>query len=747
MNTPDPAPVHLLSGRRSRSNRILRLARKELRESLRDRRTLVTLIFMPVLVYPLLGIVIQRFSMSGFDPSAPASVVLLDQTISRSDAELLLREIPEPEQTPEQTTAGAEPTGNDPSATALNPDVLQQTLLKQIQPDRPRIRIDENRFPPELLRSAVREGYADAAVILEPRTAPSLDSPTFRIVTRESDRIGNAVADELTRRITLNRDQSLRNLLRRIRIGPEPVPYIEQSRIPAAGPPESPLSAFVPLMLLLMTMTGAVYPSIDLTAGERERGTLEMLLAAPVCRRDLLLAKFFTVLVVAVLTAIVNLIAMVLTLIASGFDQVVFGGGIALLTILQLLLLLVVFAAFFSAVLLSITTLARSFREAQAWLIPLMLISLAPGVLSLLPGIRLTIPLAVTPLINIVLLARDLLQGRAGFPVFLLTLSSTAVWAVAAVNIAAGIFDRDLLATARVSRHAAGNPDAAALQNSLPTIVIWKCLAVLIPFFVVLPGLRGRLVSPENITGQLLLSAGILILTLAVIPAFFIRRSKADLRTCFALNSTRLSSLLAGLLMGLGAWTLVYEVLIFNSDLRLWQQLLENSELQNTLERLMNTASLPVKLLCLAAVPAVCEELFFRGFLFSSLRSAWNSPLRALAFTSLLFAAAHVVTDASLTLERFPGTLMLGLLLGLVRIQSGSILPGIVLHAANNAFLLSLPQISPFLEKLGISLQLEGQSHLPPALLAISVPLVFIGWILLSASRKQRRATDESPQT
>ena len=68
------------------------------------------------------------------------------------------------------------------------------------------------------------------------------------------------------------------------------------------------------MILILMTVTGAVYPAIDLTAGERERGTLEMLMASPVSRLKLLLAKYAAVVVVAVLTALVNLVAMGITL-------------------------------------------------------------------------------------------------------------------------------------------------------------------------------------------------------------------------------------------------------------------------------------------------------------------------------------------------------------------------------------------------------------------------------------------------
>ena len=81
--------------------------------------------------------------------------------------------------------------------------------------------------------------------------------------------------------------------------------------------------------------------------------------------------------------------------------------------IIAVLLLLVLFAMFFSAVLLLVTSFARSFKEAQAYLIPLMLVTLAPGVMSLSPTLELNGLLAVTPLVNVVLLARDVFSGGA----------------------------------------------------------------------------------------------------------------------------------------------------------------------------------------------------------------------------------------------------------------------------------------------------------------------------------------------
>ena len=81
-------------------------------------------------------------------------------------------------------------------------------------------------------------------------------------------------------------------------------------------------------------------------------------------------------------------------------------GGLTPRTVLAVLGLLLLFAAFFSAVLLALTSFARSFKEAQAYLIPLMLLSLTPGMLTLMPGVSLNGPLAVTPLVNVVLWER-----------------------------------------------------------------------------------------------------------------------------------------------------------------------------------------------------------------------------------------------------------------------------------------------------------------------------------------------------
>ena len=214
-------------------------------------------------------------------------------------------------------------------------------------------------------------------------------------------------------RLQAYNDAALNQQLEKLGVGATMPASTDRRPISFAGAPPFSLAALIPLILVLMTVTGAVYPAIDLTAGERERGTLETLIAAPVPRLGLLLAKYVAVLTVAILTAFVNLIAMTITAHSTGLAASLFGGGMTFDVVIKVLLLLVLFAAFFSAILLAITSCARSFKEAQAYIIPLMLLCLVPGVLCLMPSLEFKTWMAVTPLVNIVMLGRDLLEGSA----------------------------------------------------------------------------------------------------------------------------------------------------------------------------------------------------------------------------------------------------------------------------------------------------------------------------------------------
>ena len=712
---------------------------------------------MPLIVYPLLGSVVQKFAISRIDLNAPAAAIVFDIQIDPKLQMLFPEPVVEPSPdhqaatvadasvtTVDSESRSAEANSKNAAEGKLQ-DLTQQLLNGQPpggvnQIDTP-IRFERYSQPSGTdLEALVRSGSADVAVLeIPPATDPDtghLRPGEFRVISRQGDPFSARAATEVSRRVADFRDDVIRSLLERAQMGAAVMPFVTKMAIATAGPKESPLSAFVPLMLVLMTMTGAVYPAIDLTAGERERGTLEMLIAAPVSRRSLLIGKFIAVFSVAVLTAIINLTAMILTLYGTGFDRVILGDGASIIMFLQVLALLIVFASFFSAVLLSITSFARSFREAQAWLIPLMLISLAPGILSLMPGVRLTVGLSLVPLVNIVLLGKELFQGIASPVHFIITLLATSGYTVLALQIASRIFGSDMVLFA-------GNASVGSLKkrpqqtvSQVPLRLGIGGLAVLIPLFIVLAGLRGRLVAPDNLPGQLVLSGLITILLFAIFPVMLTTWNRVQFVSAYAFRGFSPIALLGAALLGATLWTTMYETLLFAKGSSAWAKVLSNPKLQELAQRLTSETPLLLRLISLSAIPAVCEELFFRGFLMSALHRSsgrWRFPL---LMSTFLFAAFHVIVDQSLTLERFPATFLLGLVLGWIRLSTGSLLPGIAMHMVSNGLLLSLTELQPLLEKLGLDLAVKNEAHLPPWFLICAAACSIFGmWCIQRGSR------------
>jgi ABC-2 type transport system permease protein/sodium transport system permease protein len=379
-----------------------------LTEILRDRRTIVTLIVMPLLLYPLLTLGFGQFVLGG--------------------------KVAEP---PSEYRIGFESKADEQMMTLHLSRGL--TARSRVTGQAPRLQLRTGSVPTsfENLEDAVQRGTVDIG--LRP-PAPAAEG-AWTVIYREDSSVGRDAAQYVQELSAAADVEALRVALLRSGQRPPPATQFVAAPLASESPARLSLAVFVPLVLILMTMTGAVYPAIDLTAGERERGTLEVLIAAPVPRVSLLFGKYVAVLAVAVLTAVVNVGSMTVSLLVSGFAEQVFGpGGIRVVTLLEIFGLVLLLAAFFSAVLLVLTSFARSFKEAQAYLIPLMVVALLPGVAGLMPGLPLSGPLAVVPLLNIVLLARDLLGGHADPVSAAVVVISTAAYALVAVALAAQVF-------------------------------------------------------------------------------------------------------------------------------------------------------------------------------------------------------------------------------------------------------------------------------------------------------------------
>lgn len=664
-----------------------RLTLKELRETLRDRRTIATLVLMPILVYPLLGMTFSKFLFSQLDQHEPAEyhIALNNATEMKAFAHIYSQ-------------------GNQLLGLELDPSRPLPSVVGE--PPQPKLRFmqaDEVEAGPTV-ESLVQSQMADIGVHLPPDAEPPLD---VQFVVRKDSPLGREIREHIEKRLRAVNEAFVAQFLA-MQTPAVKLPLAWNiATVPGEKVQAFSLATLVPLILILMTVTGAVYPAIDLTAGERERGTLEALMAAPISRTRVLLAKYAAVVFVALMTAFVNLGAMVVTAFSTGFEELLFGtGGLTPLRLLQVLGLLAAFAAFFSAVILALTSVARSFKEAQAYLIPLMMLSIAPGVLALLPGLKLTLSWALVPLANMVLVTRDLLDGHVSGAAMAVALIANGAWTAVALAIAVRIFGTDavLYGSSGSWRDALRRPED--IQPRLRWEQGLTALVVLFPAFIILSSVPGRF-ADWSINGRLMANAVVLVLLFAVWPLMLVSYGRVPLKQAFGLHRPQVSALLAAVLAGLSLWPLAYELEVALISPSRLQTLVD---LVKPLKEELDRTPFAVKWFALALCPAVCEELFFRGFLLKAFGAALR-PATTIILTAALFGLFHVLVRDALLLERFPPTAMLGLVLGWLAYRTGSLWPGVLLHVIHNTSVLALPKLSPYLGEW--AQRLENHTHLP----------------------------------
>jgi sodium transport system permease protein len=721
--------------------RILRLCRKELLETLRDRRTIITLILMPLLVYPLLSMTLNRFLLSsGGSVESPA--FRLGVATDR-EAELLGSILNSDQSQPPQ-----------PILEASGGQIAKFNLFTTTT-----YQDDDGKFWPgkgvEPLM-ALEQNRIDLAVKIETQS----DKPQKNQITithRTGDEFGENARRVLVERLQWYRLSAAESKV----VGGYESPFLVKLEQWGKAATSSVLSSIIPLVLVLMTITGAVYPAIDLTAGERERGTMEALMASPISPVAVLFAKYVAVIVVAMLTAMANLISMFATLWVSGLLPMLTGSDQFPWTEVGLIFgLLLLFSAFFSAVLLSLTSFARSFKEAQAYLIPVMLLSLTPGMLSLVPGVTLSGALAIAPLINIVLLAREVLGGNVQAGPAGAAIISTLFYSAAALSIAAKLFGADAVTRSSDSSIASlfRRPKMPSLVPTPQTAALVMALLVSIYFVVSntlmahLGGVKQSLLTTSDQltdaqtvilqTRSMILSAVALVLVFGLIPLSASVLTCCRLKTTYRWNRFSLAMGAGAVVIGLSAWVLAHEAFVIADQLGIGG--LDDEKVASMKSILEAWTRVPpwIMLLCLAATPAIIEELCFRGFLFSAL-SRVLSPGKVIAVTAIVFGVFHVITGNALLVERFVPSTLLGFILGWIAYRTGSVLPGMALHFAHNGLLNLVghyhKQISWFHSDF------DNQTHLPATWILGSAAIVTIGIGLVVWSTQRQQA--DSPKS
>jgi sodium transport system permease protein len=205
----------------------------------------------------------------------------------------------------------------------------------------------------------------------------------------------------------------------------------------------------LPYLVIIMCLTGAIYPAVDLTAGEKERGTMETLLCSPVARTSLVIAKGLVVLTVALSTALLSVSANGVGLVVlSRLSKSAAKGPLPPMALdpaalVAVCVMMAPLAIFLSATLLALGLFARGSKEANSYVQPLLIFAIVPAVAAALPGVEMNYRLALIPILNVSLASKEMLSGTFHWNYLAVVFLSMCVYAVIAASAAVSMFKRE----------------------------------------------------------------------------------------------------------------------------------------------------------------------------------------------------------------------------------------------------------------------------------------------------------------
>lgn len=377
--------------------------RKEFTDTLRDRRTLFVMVIFPLLLIPLLLFVVTKV-----------------QTSSMKKAEVRVIRV------------GLVTNGNASG--------LAQRLM-----DGQGFRLTEN-VPADSAEALIKDDSLDAIIVVSPNfdaEVELLHAGTISLYYKSSEdydivrRRLRTILNEFEHSLTIARFKKLNlneNMVNTIQVNEHDVASAKERIGKTIG-------GMVPYFFVLFCFMGSMYPAIDLAAGEKERGTMETLLTAPVSRFQILIGKFAVVVLTGLLSAAISMLGIYVAVqqvkeIPPELLSTIMG-FLDVQTILLVLSLLLPLTVFFAAFLLSLSIFAKSYKEAQSLISPLTIVVIVPVMIGMMPGTELDSVTAMIPVLNVSLATKEILAGTikplllAEVYVTLVALASVSLWGCA----------------------------------------------------------------------------------------------------------------------------------------------------------------------------------------------------------------------------------------------------------------------------------------------------------------------------
>ncbi len=386
---------------------IFQIARKEFKDTIRDKRTLMAMIVVPLLLFPVIFSLVSGLQSESMEKAMSRELKI---AVVGSDVPVELEK---------QLKAG-----NNIRLVSFSADTSY--------------------------RRYVRGDSLDAAVVV-PR---DFNSKVHQMKTGNLQLYFQSTQEGVERRLTSLLDHYEAGLrkerLARLNISEETIQPVQVEKVDLATMQEKIgkyIGGFIPYIFIIFCFIGAMYPAIDLFTGEKERGTIETILTSPVRRLHILTGKMSVVVATGIISALLAIVGLFAGLnfndtLPAEITKVT-GDILQPGFILLLLSMLIPLTIFFAGILIPISIYAKSFKEAQSIITPINILIILPGIVGLLPGIELTLQTALIPVVNIALATKDIVAGTIDYGLLAAVYGSLILFAVLTVAFSVRYFGKE----------------------------------------------------------------------------------------------------------------------------------------------------------------------------------------------------------------------------------------------------------------------------------------------------------------
>ncbi|MDE5933876.1 MAG: ABC transporter permease [Lachnospiraceae bacterium] len=509
----------------------------------------------------------------------------------------------------------------------------------------------------------------------------------------------------------------------------EPVLYEKKDTASSEQSLGSIMGAVLPFMLIISLMMGTMYPAIDTTAGERERGTLETILTLPVTNRQLIISKFITVALIGIVSALLNIFSMgglafyMYQIMDMQTETQSFEFAKFLPAILVCMLAIFAFSLFISAVTMCVTSFAKSYKEANNYITPLMLVIMITGYIGFIPNIELTQTMAMIPVANICLLIKNMLVFKIDYTAIAVVLLSNVAYAVLAILFLSRIYNSETILFGDGKGGVQLFERRSNLQKGgVPTVSdVWFVAALTIVLILYGGSMLQLKFGLAGVFGTQLI--------ILFIPLLVVVYTKRDFRLTYGFYKTGIKNFLGGFFIITGV--IPINLVISAGLVSLFPDSAEN--VVTVFDELMSGNPWSV-LFVIALAPAVCEEMMFRGMFFHAMKERYRIST-AIGMVALLFGIYHM------SLVKLIPTGFLGLVICYVAYKADSIYPAMLMHFLNNAFSVLISCYPEKMESVFPVLYRETL-RVSDIMLLLGIGLIFVGIGLVilrkNGNREQR---------